>query len=133
VADRVAHDVRDVTVHQRVGDLAAAAAGVDQARGTQHLEVLAHERLRNAERVDELVHAQRCVGEQVDDGQADRRGDGPQEVTGLAVVLDVDRADLDLVGVRLDRVRTGLVVAHRTSHARMRLGQWIRRASMLPP
>ena len=55
--DGVAHDVGDVVVPQGVDDLAAAPAADDQVGGAQDPQVLAHERLRHAEGVDEVVDA----------------------------------------------------------------------------
>ena len=57
VTDRVAGNVRHVFVGEGVHDLPAAPLPHDKPRRPQDAEVLRDERLRHAERVDELMNA----------------------------------------------------------------------------
>jgi hypothetical protein len=63
VGEGVFRDVRDVVVGEVVDDFAASALGGDEAGGTQGLEVLRDEGLRDREGVDELVDAAWGLGE----------------------------------------------------------------------
>ena len=81
--DRVAHDVCNLVVSQRIGDLAAAPLGRHESGRAQYPEVLRYEGLTRAEGLDELVHAAGAVGELLDDGQADRCGKHPQQLASF--------------------------------------------------
>src|SRR3954468_9307347 len=59
----VLHDVRDVLVGEPIGNLAAAADALNEVRATQDTKVLADQRLREPERLDDFVHAAFVVGE----------------------------------------------------------------------
>lgn len=78
----VTDDAGDMGVGQGVGDLATPALCVHEVGGAQHPEVLRHERLRHAERVDQLVDAPGAGAELLDDRQAVGAGEGPQQVGG---------------------------------------------------
>jgi hypothetical protein len=74
VRERIVGDATDVVVGQGVSVLAADSRGIDQACGPEHLEVLGHGGLGEAERVDELVDATVAVAQLGDDLQARRVG-----------------------------------------------------------
>ena len=72
-----------VHIGELVDDLPASPTGSDQPGSTQHAQVLAHERLRRPDRVDQLVDAIRMVCEEVDHGEADRGREGSEEDAGI--------------------------------------------------
>jgi hypothetical protein len=80
VLDCVADDVSDVLVAQPIDDLAPATARGHQVRGTQDAQVLADERLGDAEGVDEVVDAALAVGELEQDGHAYGGSKGSEEL-----------------------------------------------------
>lgn len=82
VDDRVHDDVRQVLVHQPVHDLTPVALTVHHARGLEHPQVLADQRLRHAERFDQLVHAPLRLLQLQDDGDPHRSGERAQQLTG---------------------------------------------------
>jgi len=90
MGDGVSHDVSRVHIGEFVNNLPASPTSSHQPGSTQHAQVLAHERLRRPDRVDQLVDAIRMVGEEVDHGEADRGGEGSQEVAGSLVPTDVE-------------------------------------------
>jgi hypothetical protein len=63
VSDGVSHDVMDVFVDERVHDLLALPLRRDEPRAAQDAQVLGDERLADIERVHELVHTARSLGE----------------------------------------------------------------------
>src|SRR6056297_1462215 len=63
VVDGVDHDVVDVIVGDRIDDLAAALLASDQVGSTQDPQVLGHERLGGADRLDELMDAAGAIQE----------------------------------------------------------------------
>jgi len=87
VRDSVPHDVGRVHVREFVHDLTSAAAGPDQARTTQDPQMLTDEGLRRTDRVDEFVDAVGVIGQQVDDREADRRGQSTEQVSRCLVPL----------------------------------------------
>lgn len=82
VDDGVDGDVGDVVVDEGVFDFATAAAPVDEPEVAQDAQVLTDLRLVQAQIVDELVDTARGVGEQHDNGDACRRGEGAQQIAG---------------------------------------------------
>jgi hypothetical protein len=67
--------------------LAAASARGDQARGTQPAQVPAHQRLRQADVLDEIPDGGRAAGEAPDDAQAVDVGERLVEQPQLAKVI----------------------------------------------
>ena len=63
MVDGVADNVGHVVVGELVGNLASAAHALDEIGAAQYSQVLADERLRKAETVDEFVDAAFAVGE----------------------------------------------------------------------
>jgi hypothetical protein len=90
VGDGVPHDVGGVHIGEFVDDLPASPTGSHQPGPTQHAQMLAHERLRRSDRVDQLVDAIRMVCEEVDHGEADRGREGSEEAAGSLVPPDVE-------------------------------------------
>ena len=80
VGDGGDHDVGEVVVDQAVEHLAAGALACDDARGLEDAQVLADQRLRHAERVDEFVHAARRLAQLQHDRDPDGRGQRAQQV-----------------------------------------------------
>src|SRR4051812_26637119 len=78
-------------VHQRVRDLAAAARPADHPGAAQHSQVLGDQRLGCAQLLHELVHAALAHAELGDDRDADRRGEGAQQLPGRLVGLVTGR------------------------------------------
>src|SRR3954451_14033290 len=91
MADGVGHDVRDMIVHQRVGDLAAAARTPDHPGPAQHPQVLGDQRLGCAQFLHQLVHAALAHAQLGDDRDADRRGERAQQLPGGLVGLVTGR------------------------------------------
>jgi uncharacterized protein YciI len=79
VRDSISYDVRDVIVSQPVDDLAAASRGRDQTGALEYFQMRRHERLRRIERAHQFVNATRRVGQQVNQGQSDRRDEGLEQ------------------------------------------------------
>jgi uncharacterized protein YciI len=94
VRDRVSYDMRDVIVSQAVDDLAATSGGRDQTSALEHLQMLRHQGLGRIERADQLVNAAGRVGEQIDEGQADRRDERLEQRSRGLVGRGVGAADL---------------------------------------
>lgn len=90
MGDGVSHDVGGVHIGEFVDDLPASPTGSDQPGSAQHAQVLADERLRCPDRVDQLVDAIRMVCEEVDHGEADRGREGSEEAAGSLVPTDVE-------------------------------------------
>src|SRR3954453_19707780 len=79
----------NVRIRQLVDHLAASAALGHQLGGSGHTQVLADERLRDIEGIDDLVDAGGVARQQVYERKAARSGQGAKEVTGGVVLLDV--------------------------------------------
>jgi hypothetical protein len=90
VGDGVAHDVSRVHIGEFVDDLPASPTGSDQPGSTQHAQMLAHERLRRPDSVDQLVDAILMVCEEVDHGETDRGREGSKEAACSLVTPDVE-------------------------------------------
>ena len=86
----VANNVRRVDVCELVDDLAAAMTRLDEPRAPEHTEMLAHQRLWRADRVDQLVDAVRVIGEEIDDGQPDRSRNRSEEGARGAVPIQIN-------------------------------------------
>ena len=74
------HDVREVVIDEAVEHLTAGPLAGHDARGLEDAQVLAHQRLRHAERVDEFVHAARRLAQLQHDRDPHRRGQRAQQV-----------------------------------------------------
>ena len=79
VTDCVAGDVRHVFVGEVVNDFPTAPLPHDKSRPPQDAEVLRDERLRHAERVDELMNARRRRLEPPDNAQTQGMGERSQQ------------------------------------------------------
>ncbi len=80
--DGIDHDVRQVVIDQPVEHFAAGSLPGDHARGLEDLQVLADQRLRHAERVDQLMHAALGHVQLQHDGDPHRRGQRAQQLAG---------------------------------------------------
>ncbi len=80
--DRVDDDVRQVMVDQPIEDLATRPFTGDHARRLEDFQMLAHQRLWYAERVDQFVHAALRLAQLQHDGDAHRCGQGAQQLAG---------------------------------------------------
>ena len=93
-----------VDVRELVDDLATSAAGPDESCASQDPKMLAHQWLWHADRVDQLVDAVGVIGEEIDDGQADRSRDGAEERARGVVPSQVDLGHREL-GSRVMLIR----------------------------
>src|SRR5262249_46218735 len=84
---RVGDDVRDVLVGQRVDDLPAAPGTLYHAGRPQHPQMLGDQRLRRAERGDQLVDTAGTAAQLGDDRDAQRCRERPQQLAGCRVRL----------------------------------------------
>ena len=84
MVDGVARYVGNAGVGQLVRDLATAALAGDELGSPQDPQVLGHERLARAERLDEFVHAARALGELFDHCQPNGRRQYPQQLPAAA-------------------------------------------------
>ena len=75
------HDLGEVVVDESVADFPPGAFPCDDARGLQDPQVLADQRLRHHQCVDELVHAARGLAQFEDYRDADRRRQRAQQIT----------------------------------------------------
>jgi len=73
VVHGVANDVGDVIVGELVGDLAAASDAFDKVGAAENAKVLADQRLRQPEAVDQLVDAAFAVGKLSDQRHSNGR------------------------------------------------------------
>jgi len=76
VSDGISHNVMDVFVDERVHDLLAAPLRRDEPCAAQDAQVLGDEGLADIERVHELVHTARSLGQGDDDREAQRVAQG---------------------------------------------------------
>jgi hypothetical protein len=118
VGDRVSHYVSHMVVGKPVDDLAAATSRRDQARASQHLQVLRNQRLRRVQRSDQLVNTTRRVGEQIDEGEAHRRDQSLQQRGGRVVPGRIDAPDLGHLRIGPHMVIHANRPAHRDSNVR---------------
>jgi hypothetical protein len=88
VSDGVEHDVCDVLVGELVGDFASAAHAFDEVGPAKNAQVLADQRLRQVEALNELVDALLAVGERAHQGDPDGRGESAKEFRGLVEAVD---------------------------------------------
>lgn len=75
------NDVRQVLVDEAVDDFASVPLAVDDPGGLQHAQVLADQRLGDAEGVDEFVHATFRDPKLQDDRDPDGRGERAEQFT----------------------------------------------------
>jgi hypothetical protein len=85
VVESVLDDVRDVVVGESVGHLASAAHSFDKVGATQDSQVLAHQRLRQVQSIDELMNALVTVGQRTHQGHSYGGGKGSEQLTGLGI------------------------------------------------
>ena len=88
MGESVTHDVSDMVVAQRIGDLAVLPDTVNKPGMAQDPQLLRDVRLGQAGEFDELVHVPGPGGEQVHDRQANRRGKGLEQFPGRFVPID---------------------------------------------
>lgn len=82
VGHRGEDDVGEVVIDEAVHHFASRPLARDDARGFEDSQMLADQRLRYRERVDEFVDAARRLAQLQDDRDADRRGQRTQEIAG---------------------------------------------------
>src|SRR5699024_958106 len=82
MAHRGLDDTQEVVVDQFVVDLPPPTPCRHDVRGLEDAEVLTDQRLGHAECVDELVDAPRTLPQLQHDPDAQRRGQGPEELAG---------------------------------------------------
>ena len=80
--DRVQDDVGDMVVGEGVLDLAGPAAGVDDAGGAQHTQVLGDQWLAHAEGGHQLMNGHVTRGQFPDDPEAHRGSEGLEQLAG---------------------------------------------------
>ena len=80
--DRVDDDVREVVVGKPVQHFAAGSLSGDHTGRLEDLQMLADQRLRHAQRVDQFVHAALGFAQLQHDGDPHRRGQRAQQFAG---------------------------------------------------
>ena len=75
------HDVSQMVIDKAVEHFTARAFACHHARGLEDAQVLAHQRLRHPESVDEFVHAARRLTKLQHDRDPHRRGERAKQVT----------------------------------------------------